>query len=386
MKLDGVKVLDLSQFLPGPTVTQMMSDHGAEVIKIESVGVGEPTRDIGQRRDGRSVYFDCTQRGKKSITLNLKSSDGQSAFLRLAASADVVIESFRPGVAKRLGVDYSSIKAVKNDIIYASISAFGQSGPMEQNPAHDLAVEAFCGLLSCNVDAEDRPVIPAMPSADMLVAAQTLAGIAMALFRRMETGEGDYLDMAMMDAVLSSMPNSMGAVFADKRSPTIKDERIWGGAAMYRIYETSDLKHIVLGGSEMKFAINLLSHLGRKDLIDLCREPPGPKQLPVVDFFKQIFREKTQAQWVEELGSLDICFAPVNDLRAALNLPQTRHREMVVLDAAQREHLGISIKFENEPGSIRFESPELGEHTENVLKTVGYNKEDLKRLLNSGSI
>ena len=190
MKLEGVKVLDLSQFLPGPTVTQMMSDHGAEVIKIEAVGIGEPTREIGQRRSGRSVYFDCTQRGKKSITLNLKSSEGQSAFLKLAASVDVVIESFRPGVAKRLGVDYSSIKAVKNDIIYASISAFGQSGPMEQNPAHDLAVEAFCGLLSCNADVHDRPVIPGMPSADMLVAAQTLAGIAMALFRRTETGEG----------------------------------------------------------------------------------------------------------------------------------------------------------------------------------------------------
>ena len=121
-------------------------------------------------------------------------------------------------MAKRLGGDDSSIKAVKNGIIYASISAFGQSGPMEQNPAHDLAVEAFCGLLSCNADVHDRPVIPGMPSADMLVAAQTLAGIAMALFRRTETGEGDYIDMAMMDAVLSSMPNSMGAAFAERET------------------------------------------------------------------------------------------------------------------------------------------------------------------------
>ena len=136
----------------------------------------------------------------------------------------------------------------------------------------------------------------------------------------------------------------------------------------------------------MKFAINLLTHLERKDLIDLCREPPGPKQLPVVDFFNQIFREKTQAQWVEELGSLDICFAPVNDLRTALDLPQTRHRQMVVLGPDKREHLGIPIKYRNEPGSIRFESPELGEHTEIVLKTVGYNSEDLKELRSSQSI
>ena len=386
MKLDGVKVLDLTQFLPGPTVTQMMADHGAEVIKVESVDAGEPTREIGQRREGRSVYFDCTQRGKKSITLNLKHTEGRRAFLKLAAAADVVIESFRPGVAKRLGVDFATVKMVKNDIVYASISAFGQSGPMEQNPAHDLAVEAFSGLLSCNVDRDDRPVIPAMPSADMLVAAQTLAGIAMALFRRAATGEGDYIDMAMMDSVLSSMPNSMGAVFAENRSPTPKDERIWGGAAMYRIYETSDLKHIVLGGSEIKFATNLLTYLEREDLIDLCREPPGPKQLPVVEFFNQIFREKTQAEWVEELGSLDICFAPVNDLRAALDLPQTRHRDMVVLGPDKREHLGIPIKYTNEPGSIRFESPELGEHTDTILKSVGYDNEKLNDMHNARSV
>ena len=377
MKLDGVRVLDLSLFLPGPTVTQMMADHGADVIKIESVGRGEPTREIGQRRNGRSVYFDCTQRGKRSVTLNLKDERGLDVFLKLARTADVVVESFRPGVAVRLGIDYDSVRVVKPDIVYASISAFGQSGPLEQNPAHDLAVEAFSGLLSCNVDADGDPVIPAMPSADMLVAAMTLGGIAMALFRRAQTGEGDYLDMAMMDSLFASMPNSMGAVFAERRPPEPTHERIWGGAAMYRIYETADGRHIVLGGSEIKFATNLLTHLGRLDLLDRLKQPPGPEQFPVMEFFESVFRTKTQAQWVEELGTMDLCFAPVNDLRTGLDLDQTRHRQMVVEDEEGREHLGIAVKFEREPGAIRFESPDLGQHTDEVLAEIGVDASTL---------
>jgi crotonobetainyl-CoA:carnitine CoA-transferase CaiB-like acyl-CoA transferase len=210
-----------------------------------------------------------------------------------------------------------------------------------------------------------------MPAADMLVAALTLGGIAMALFRRSQTGQGDYLDMAMMDALFASMPNSMGAVFADKRPPVPQHERIWGGAAMYRIYETADGKHIVLGGSEIKFARNLLEHFGRLDLLELLEAPPGPEQFPVIEYFESVFRTKTQAQWVEELGSLDLCFAPVNDLRTGLDLPQTRHREMVVEDAAGREHLGIPVQFRNEPGVIDFRAPDLGEHTDELLQEIG---------------
>ncbi len=270
MKLDGVKVLDLSLFLPGPTVTQMMADHGAEVIKIENLGEGEPNRQIGQRRGDETVYFTCTHRGKQSLALNLKSERGVAIFLGLAETADVVVESFRPGVVRRLGVDYEAVRAVKPDIIYASISAFGQDGPLVQNPAHDLAVEAMCGLLSNNVDEQGTPVLPGIPAGDMLAATITLSGVLMALFRREQTGAGDYLDVAMMDSILSCMPNNMGAVFADNKPPVPQEERTWGGNAMYRIYETKDAAHIVLGGSELKFARNLLTKLGREDLIALC--------------------------------------------------------------------------------------------------------------------
>ena len=140
---------------------------------------------------------------------------------------------------------------------------------------------------------------------------------------------------------------------------------------MYRIYETLDGKHIVLGGSELKFAKNLLEHLGRLDLLDRLREPPGPEQLPVIEHFERVFKAKTQAQWVDELGGLDICFAPVNNLRTGLDLPQTRHRRMVVEDPEGREHLGIPVKYSREPGAIDYAAPELGAHTDAVLEAAG---------------
>jgi len=372
MKLSGVTCLDLSLFLPGPTVTQIMSDHGARVIKIESLGEGEPIRHIGQTRDSECVYFACTHRGKESLTLNLKDPEGLEVFLALAARADVIVESFRPGVVARLGVDYPSVRAVKPDIVYASISAYGQSGPLVADPAHDLAVEAMCGLLSNNVDANGSPVIPGMPAGDMLAATLTLSGILMALLRRKDTGEGDYLDVAMMDSILACMPNSMGAVFADRRPPVPAEERIWGGNALYRIYETADGEHIALGGSEMKFVRNLLTAFDRPDLIELCELSPGSGQLPVVAFLEKTFAERTKNDWEAFFENLDVCFAPVNDLRTGLDLEQTRHRQMCIEDERGREHLGTPLKFAAEPAELNLQAPAHGGQTRQILTELGY--------------
>ena len=386
MKLDDVRVVELSLFLPGPTVTQMMADHGAEVIKIESVGEGEPNRHIGQRRNDESVYFTATHRGKKSLTLDLKSHEGRQIFMKLVAKSDVVVESFRPGVAKRLGIDYGAVNRVKPDIVYASISAFGQSGPLVNRPAHDLAVEAMCGLLSNNVDAVGRPCLPAMPSGDMLAAVTTLSGILMALLRRERTGEGDYLDVAMMDSIFACMPNNVGAVFADKVPPVPAQERIWGGNALYRIYETQDERHVVLGGAELKFARNLLEALGRDDLIPLCALPPGAGQLPVVAFLEQTFRSRTQREWIEFFDGLDVCFAPVNDLRQGFDLEQTRHRNMVLVDDDGREHIGVPTKFLREPGRVDYHAPALGEHTDALLRWLGYEADTIDAMRADGTI
>lgn len=387
LKFEGIRVLDLSLFLPGPTASLMMADHGAEVIKIETLGEGEPNRHIGQRRgtppDDTSVYFDCTHRGKKSLTLNLKSEAGRELFMRLAETADVVIEAFRPGVVKRLGVDYAAVAARNPRIVYASISAFGQDGPLVNRPAHDLAVEATCGLLSANVDADGRPCLPAMPAGDMLAATLTLAGVAMALYRRTTTGRGDYLDLAMMDSILSCMPNSMGAAFAEQRPPVPAEERIWGGNAFYRIYTCADGEHVVLGGVEMKFVRNLLGALGREDLIPLC-EKPGAGQRPVVEFLEATFRSRTRAEWEAFMADLDVCFSGVNDLRTGLNHPQVRAREMVLVDERGHEHLGVPLKFTNEPGQPRLVAPRHGADTDALLEALGIDARERARLHEEG--
>jgi crotonobetainyl-CoA:carnitine CoA-transferase CaiB-like acyl-CoA transferase len=383
LKLEGIKVVDLSLFLPGPAMTQVMADHGALVIKVEPL-TGEPNREIGPKRDGVSVYFANTHRGKKSLALNLKTADGVEALLRLAETADVFVEAFRPGVVDRLGVGYRAVAARNPRIVYASISAYGQSGPYVDRPAHDLAVEAMAGVLSVNLGWDDRPWNPGLAAADMLSANIALAGVLMALLRRERTGKGDHLDIAMMDGLIASMPNNYGAAMAEKRQPVAKDERPWGGNAMFRVYETSDGRFVALGGAEIKFATNLLTALGRPDLIDLCRLPPGPGQAPVRAFLSETFRTRTQAEWVAWMADKDVAFAPVKTLREGLDDPQVRHREMVVLDGRGWEHIGVPIKFDDEPGRVDLRLPALGEHSEDILRGLGYTEAELAAMKAKG--
>ncbi|MEJ2130172.1 MAG: CaiB/BaiF CoA-transferase family protein [Gammaproteobacteria bacterium] len=386
MKLEGVTVLDLTQFLPGPFLTQMMADHGAEVLKIEHPAHPEPTRAIGPTRDGTSVYFAVTQRGKKSVTLDLKREEGREIFMRLAAQSDVVVESFRPGVAHRLGVDVEAVRAVRPDVVYASISAFGQEGPLRDRPAHDLAVSALAGVLANGRDEEGRPVIPGLAAADMLSATLALGAIAMALFRRERTGEGDYVDLAMMDGLLAASANNVGPVFAEGRAPRVGRERLLGGSAMYQIYETADGAYVVLGGTEPKFAQNLFRALDREDLAEVCEREPGPAQREAMELLRELFKTRTQAQWVEWFQSLDVCFAPVNDLRQAFDHPQARARKMLLVDAEGHEHIGVPINFSGEPAQPRLSAPGHGEHTDEVLVRLGYAPARIAHLRAEGVI
>ncbi len=383
MKLQGIKVVDLSLFLPGPAMTQAMADHGAEVIKVEPPG-GEPNRAIGAMRDGVSVFFANTHRGKQSLVLDLKRAAGVEALLRLAAGADVFVESFRPGVVDRLGVGYAAVAARNPKIVYVSISAYGQDGPYRDRPAHDLAVEAISGVLSVNLGWDDRPAMPAIAAADMLAASNALAGVLMALLRRERTGEGERVDIAMLDSVIAAMPNNYGPPMAERRQPVARDERSWGGNAMYRLYETSDGRFVALGGAEIKFAANLLTALGRPDLIPLCEPPPGPTQQPVRDFLEATFRTRTQAEWVEWMAGRDIAFAPLNSLREGLDDPQVRARGMVLVDERGWDHIGTPIKFANEPARIGFELPAKGEHSATILRGLGYSEAELAAMKADG--
>jgi crotonobetainyl-CoA:carnitine CoA-transferase CaiB-like acyl-CoA transferase len=376
LKLEGIRVLDLSQFLPGPHFTMMMADHGAEVIRIEPPS-GEPTRVIGSRQSGASVWFRNTHRGKKSVVLDLKRAQGVAAFLSLAAAADVVVEAFRPGVVSRLGIGYDAVRAVNPGIVYASIAAFGQTGPMAQRPAHDVSIQAETGIVSLGLGSDGRPVLPHMPSADMASSLMAMNGVLMALLRRATTGVGDYIDISMQDSLVSWLVNVVGPVFAEDRDLVLENERGFGGNAFYNVYACSDGRFLTLGGSEIKFAANLLTQLGRPDLIELCKLPPGPGQAPVREFLRQTFAAQPLAHWETYLAPIDVCWAPVRTLREALASEQVRSRgmrqevEQQGFGGGRVDQLGIPIRYREEPGRIDPEVPQLGEHTYAVLEAAG---------------
>jgi crotonobetainyl-CoA:carnitine CoA-transferase CaiB-like acyl-CoA transferase len=381
MKLEGLRVLDLSQFLPGPHFTMMMADHGAEVIRIEPP-VGEPTRTIGARQGNASVWFRSTHRGKKSVVLDFKRPEGVAAFLALAQTADVVVEAFRPGVVDRLGIGDAAVRAVNPRIVYVSIAAFGQTGPMAKRPAHDVSIQAESGVLSLGCDAAGRPVLPGIPAADMASSLMAMNGVLMALLRRERTGRGDYIDISMQDSLVSWLVNVVGPVFGEDRDLVLANERGFGGNAFYNVYACADGRFLTLGGSEVKFAANLLTALGREDLIALCRLPPGPGQAPVRDFLRETFAAQPLAHWERFLAPLDVCWAPVRTLKEALSGEQLRARGMRQ-DFEQKgfgggtvTHLGVPIRYRDEPARIDPEIPELGQHTHEVLQALGLSAEE----------
>ncbi|MEM9198935.1 MAG: CoA transferase [Pseudomonadota bacterium] len=371
MKLDGIRVLDLSMFLPGPHLTMMMADHGADVIRIEPPA-GEPARQIGYRTaDGWTTWFRNTHRGKRSVVLDLKTEAGKAALFTLAKTADVFLEAFRPGVVDRLGVGPAALRAVNPRLVYCSIAAFGQAGPEVARPAHDIAIQALSGTASLTLGADGQPTNPGVPAADLAGSLMALSAILMALLRRQTTGQGDVIDISMQDALMSWLPNVIGPVFAQDRAPVVAEERSFGGYAFFRPYATKDGRHIVLGGVEHKFVRTLLNDLDRPDLIPAAEGPPGPGQAPVKAFLAEVFAGKTRDEWEAWFAGRDVCFAPVLDLHEAFHRPHVAARGMLHRDAEGNLHIGMPIRFAEEPGRLETALPGLGADTEAVLREAG---------------
>lgn len=369
MKLAGIRVLDLSSFLPGPYLSLAMADHGAEVIKVEAPG-GDHGRQIGLTEinsEGlaEAVFFKNLNRGKKSIVLNLKDADDHAAFLRLATTADVIVESSRPGVAARLGIDYDRLAALNPRLIYCSISAFGQDGPLAGRPAHDLALQAMAGVVATSLGSDGKPAIPAIPVSDYLAGLQGLSGVMMALYRREQTGRGDFIDISMLESMVAATLNVLGPAMSEGRQPVPAEERTTGGSAFYRIYDTVDGRQVALAGQERKFIEALLSAIGRMDLAPLCAKP-GAHQQPVVEALQAEISKRTLAQAAEWFDALDICWGPVNSFPEVLNEAQLQARNFIVRDAADRAHIGPVVRFRDEPARPDLHCAALDQHCSEI--------------------
>ena len=391
MKLEGLKVLDLSLFLPGPAVSLMMADHGAEVIKIENPKAPEPTRFkqfFPWVQGDWTVMFRTTQRGKKGLTLNLKDPAAKEVLLKLVKEADVFVESFRPGVMKRLGIDYDTLCAVNPGIVYCSMSAFGQDGPWRDRPAHDTAAVAAAGVLglSRHPEGDSGPAILGVAISDMLSSHLAFGGIMMALYRRQQTGEGDYVDISMFESVLNASPNILGPVFAGGQAPEPLKERTHGGNAMLNIYQVKDASYIALGGGEHKFVEELFNGLDRPEFIEPVTGPAGEGHWPAIAFLREAFRTKSRTDWEVWFEGRDICWMPVMDLEEAWDTPHVWERQMRIKDPQGNDHMGIPIKFKNEPGRVNFDLPKHGEHSAEILEALGYRADDVAALKDSGAI
>jgi len=353
-KLSGIRVIDLSMFLPGPMLTVMMADQGAEVIKVEAAA-GDPARTQGPFADGHSIWFANLNRGKSSVVLDLKSEAGKAALADLIRNADVFVEGFRPGVMARLGFGWDAVRALNPRIVYCSISAFGQTGALAHHPAHDMAVQALAGFLSVNDAPDCTPAVPGVPAADVAAGLTGLAAVLMALIGRERTGQGDYIDIAMFDSLLPWGAHIAGSALAGGPSPNSSNQRSLGGAGFYNVYETADGRHVVLGGREIKFARALLTALGRPDLIALAEAEAGEAQAPLIVFLRDTFRTRSRDEWDAFMHDIDVAYAPVLDFAEALAQPHVAERGLIA-----GHQIAPAIRFGGEtyaPGPV----PGLGD-------------------------
>ena len=343
-KLSGIRVIDLTTFLPGPMLTLLMADQGAEVIKVEPPA-GDPARTQGPFANGQSIWFANLNRGKRSVVLDLKSDAGKAALADLVRGADVFVEGFRPGVMARLGFGWDDVRRLNPRIVYCAISAFGQTGALADHPAHDMAVQAMAGFLSVNNEGDaGRPVVPGVPTADVAAGLTGLSAVLMALIGREKTGLGDFVDVAMFDSLLPWCAHIAGSALAGGPPPRSGSQRSLGGAAFYNVYDCADGRHVVLGGREVKFARALLTALGRPDLIALAEAEAGPAQAPLIAFLRDTFRTRSRDAWVAFMADLDVAFAPVLDFAEALAQPHIAERGLLV-EADGRPQIAPAIRF-----------------------------------------
>ncbi len=378
--LEGIRVLDLSQLYPGPLCTMVLADLGAEVIKVEPPGTGDHARTF-------RFLFNQINRNKKSIALNLKHPGAQEAFRRLARTADVVVEGFRPGTTARLGVDYETLKALNPRIIYCSISGFGQDGPYRDRPGHDINYMAMGGVLGLTRDKEGNPVVPGFEVADIASALNSVIAIQAALLARDKTGEGQYVDIAMLDCVVFLLHNSIGPYLETGEVPTINPLH---ATPHYGIFETADAKYLVIGiAHEDWFWNGLCDALGLEDAKGLNTPQRILGKAELLPRVEEAVAKLNLEEALRLLGANDVPCCALPRIDEALDDPQVRHRGMVVRvgegEGAIRQ-LGSPYKLSRTPPRFLTPPPELGQHSEELLREIGMEEEEICRLREEGAI
>ncbi|MDU4961946.1 MAG: CoA transferase [Sporomusaceae bacterium] len=385
--LQNVVVLDLSRVLAGPYASMMMADYGATMVKIEPPNVGDDSRAYGPFVGKESAYFMSLNRNKRSMTLNLKEQAAKDLFKEMVKKADVVLENYRPGTMEKFGLGYDELKKINPKIIYATCSGFGQTGPYVHKPAYDIIVQAMGGIMSVTGPEGGEPTRVGASVGDIIAGLFTTIGVLMALYHRQRTGEGQLVDVGMLDCQVAILENAISRYLVNGVVPQPIGNR-HPSITPFAAFTAKD-GHIIVGAGNDRLWEKLCHLLERPDLLanehfktNLLRTQNVSELKEALD---AVFNTKTIDEWMTALEAAGVPCAPINTVDKVINDPQIQAREMIVeLEhpvAGQMKVPGVPIKFSATPGSVETPAPLLGQHTEELLhELLGLSKEQIDAL------